>query len=363
MQEGQIFQQRYRIGREIGRGSFGIVYIADDLESGGVVAIKVLLPWVRHDEGLRHRLKREAKLTQMLSSPHAVRIRDLDETPDGDLFIVMEYLDGEELSKLMHREGRLRPERAADIGRQALHALGEAHRLGVIHRDLKPQNIFVGQSGSGRDFAKLLDFGIAKVAGTDDGSGVRETTRLTRPGNVLGTPAYMSPEQCQGESLTPASDFYSLGVVMYEMLTGRPPFDDMNQVQILVMHAVQPPPPLPAAVASLPVGRAIMRALSKDPQERFGTAEEFSAAIAGRSIDSLEMERLKATAAATAQGQSAAPSTQPERPGSPQADRTPGEKARTAAGGGIGALVRRFWLPLVIVVLLAALGASLLLFK
>src|SRR5947209_5434146 len=185
MQAGQIFQQRYRIQCEVGRGSFGIVYAADDLQSGQTVAIKILLPWVRGDEGLRHRLKREARLTRMLTSPHAVRILDLDETPDGDLYIVMEFLDGEELNMLLTREGRLRPERAVEIGRQALEALGEAHRLGVIHRDVKPHNLFICRDGSGRDMVKVLDFGIAKVAGTGDGSGLMETTRLTAPGNIL----------------------------------------------------------------------------------------------------------------------------------------------------------------------------------
>ncbi|HKD35172.1 MAG TPA: serine/threonine-protein kinase, partial [Pirellulales bacterium] len=159
MQAGQIFQQRYRIQREVGRGSFGIVYAADDLQSGRTVAIKVLLPWVRGDEGLRHRLKREARLTRMLTSPHAVRILELDETPDGDLYIVMEFLDGEELNVLLLREGRLKPERAAEIGRQALEALAEAHRLGVIHRDVKPHNIFICRDAAGRDQVKMLDFG------------------------------------------------------------------------------------------------------------------------------------------------------------------------------------------------------------
>ena len=291
---------------------------------------------------LRHRLKREAKLTRMLSSPHAVRIYDLDETPDGDLFIVMEYLEGEELCTLVHREGRLRPERAADIGRQALHALGEAHRLGVIHRDLKPNNIFICRSGSGRDFAKLLDFGIAKVAGSEDGSGVRETTRLTSPGNILGTPAYMSPEQCQGESLTTASDFYSLGIVMYEMLTGRPPFDDVNPVQILVMHNVQQPPPLPAALTSLPIGQAIMRALEKDPRTRFRTADEFSAAIVGGGTQSIDLASVTAatgsTASASQRGQSSPPFDKLTA-GRPSPIK--GEGEAPASGGGMGRLLRR----------------------
>jgi serine/threonine protein kinase len=249
------------------------------LPSRRTVAIKVLLPWVRDDEGLRHRLKREARLTKMLASPHAVRVFDLDETADGDLYIVMELLDGQGLSEVILREGRLKPDRVIAIGRQVLEALGEAHALGVIHRDVKPHNFVVCRGGNGSDFVKVLDFGIAKVAGTADGSGLMETARLTAPGNILGTPAYMSPEQCRGESLTMASDFYSLGVVLYEMVTGHVPFFDTNPMQVLVMHNSRAVPPLTSAAANLPLGNAIFRALEKDPKKRFSSADEFAAAL------------------------------------------------------------------------------------
>src|SRR5579863_8133489 len=135
LQTGTIFQDRYRIQCEVGRGSFGIVYAAEDLQLHQIVAIKVLLPWTRTNESLRHRLKREAKLTRMLKTTHAVRIIDLEETSDGDLYIVMEFLAGDELSRMLLREKRLSPDRAAEIARQTLEALGEAHALGVIHRD------------------------------------------------------------------------------------------------------------------------------------------------------------------------------------------------------------------------------------
>ena len=345
MQAGQIFQQRYRIQREVGRGSFGIVYAADDLQSGQTVAIKILLPWVRGDEGLRHRLKREARLTRMLTSPHAVRMLDLDETPDGDLYIVMEFLEGEELNMLLTREGRLQPERAVEIGRQTLEALGEAHRLGVIHRDIKPHNIFICRDGSGRDVVKVLDFGIAKVAGTGDGSSLMETTRLTAPGNILGTPAYMSPEQCRGEALTVASDFYSLGVVLFEMATGHVPFYDNNPVQVLMLHNMQPVPPLSSSVANLPLGRAILRALEKDPQRRFSNADEFAAALDGRPTAA----NMAPAAARISTGTMAMPALAVPATGTAAA-----ASAKTHRGSGAKDFFRRYWIVLLIAALLAA---------
>jgi serine/threonine protein kinase len=352
MQAGQVFQERYRIEREVGRGSFGIVYAANELQSGRTVAIKVLLPWVRSDEGLRHRLKREARLTRMLASPHAVRVLDLDETPHGDLYIVMELLDGEGLSELLVREGRLKPHRAIVIGRQVLEALGEAHALGVIHRDVKPQNVVVCRSGNGADFVKVLDFGIAKVAGTADGSGLMETTRLTAPGNILGTPAYMSPEQCRGEALTVASDFYSLGVVLYEMVTGHVPFFDNNPMQVLVMHNNRPVPPLSSAAASLPLGRAILRALEKDPRKRFGSADEFAAALEGQPVAAY----LAAIAARSPTGTmvlSALPATMGA------ASATGGNEERSgSAVGGVKNFLRRYWVALVIAAILAVFAAT-----
>jgi serine/threonine-protein kinase len=279
LQTDVVFQDRYRIQCEVGRGSFGIVYAAEDLQTGQTVAVKVLLPWTRTNESLRHRLKREAKLTRLLKSPHAVRILDLQEIPGGDLYIVMELLSGEALSQVLEREKRLSPARASEIARQTLDALGESHAMGVIHRDLKPHNIFICRAADGSDLVKVLDFGIAKVAGTEDGSGLAETTRLTAAGGVVGTPPYMSPEQCRGEATTPASDFYSLGIVLYELITGRVPFDDPSAVQVLVMHNSAPLPPLPSGFASSALGWAITRSLEKDPRARFRSAAEFMAAI------------------------------------------------------------------------------------
>ncbi len=350
MQPGQIFQERYRIEREVGRGSFGVVYAAEDLQGGRSVAIKVLLPWVRDDEGLRHRLKREARLTKMLVSPHAVRVFELDETADGDLYIIMELLDGMGLSEVILREGRLKPDRVIAIARQALEALGEAHALGVIHRDVKPHNFVVCRGGGGADFVKVLDFGIAKVAGTADGSGLMETARLTAPGNILGTPAYMSPEQCRGESLTVASDFYSLGVVMYEMVTGHVPFFDNNPMQVLVLHNTRAVPPLTSATADLPLGKAIVRALEKDPRKRFSTADEFAAALDGRPA----VEYLASVAARSPTGTMVLSAL----PASVVATVVEEGDGRGPSAGGNQSFFRRYWIVLVTAAALAGVAAT-----
>jgi len=277
---GSLFAGRYRIDQEIGRGSFGVVYRAFDIERNYDVAVKVLHPEADADPTLRHRLRREAKLTAEMKSPHCVRILDVAETMEKRTYTVMELLRGEELTLKLAREKRLDPALAVEIARQTLEAVGEAHRLGVIHRDLKPHNIFLCRGTvPGAVDVKVLDFGIAKVAGRADGGGLSESARLTTHGNVLGTPTYMSPEQCRGELAAPTSDVYSMGIVVYEMLAGRVPFDDPNPVLLLVKHNQDPVPPLPNDVARLPIAAAVMRSLEKDPTKRYASAEEFATAL------------------------------------------------------------------------------------
>lgn len=272
----QILQDRYEIGDEVGRGTFGVVYRATDRATGETLAIKVLNSAVRQDAELRHRLKREAELVRRLQSPSAVRIDGLAEDVEN-LFVVMEFLNGCELSELIAR-GPLAIEQVDLIARQVLDVLGEAHRLGVLHRDLKPHNLFICRGSENQVLVKVFDFGIAKIVGGESG-GLMETTKLTVSGGVLGTPAYMSPEQCRGDVLTPASDLYSLGIVLYEALTGHVPFDDPNLVQLMIMHLERPVPPLPPQVAQTALGRAVIRALEKDPARRFASADEFHAAL------------------------------------------------------------------------------------
>jgi serine/threonine protein kinase len=281
MESGVILGERYQVVREIGRGSFGIVYLVDDLHTTEPRAIKVLLPWAARNSELRHRLRREARLAGGLVGPHAVRIYEANETEAGDVYIVMEYLQGEELSELLARVRTLPAERVETIARQVLAALDEAHREGVIHRDLKPHNIYLCATEDGREHVKVFDFGIAKVTG--DGN-LLATAKLTVSGVVMGTPAYMSPEQCRGEELSIAADFYSLGIVLYEALTGNVPFDDENPVRILLMHNQEPLPPLPPEFAGTPLGGAITRSLAKDPRQRFASAADFLAALDGQEV-------------------------------------------------------------------------------
>ncbi len=330
MEPGDLLQDRYRIEREIGRGEFGVVYLARDERQSVLVAIKVLLPWAKKNEQFRHRLKREAKLAGMLHSPHAVRIFELVETAEQDLAIVMEFLDGESLHELLVRERRLDPARVSRLATQILEALGEAHTLGVIHRDVKPGNVVLQRTADGGEHVKVLDFGIAKMG---SGASSSDTAKLTQQGGTLGTPVYMSPEQCRGEELSPASDLYSLGVVLYELLSGRVPFDDENPVRVLMMHNDQPPPPLEASLANTQIGQAVMRALEKEPTKRFASARDF-ALVLGAAPSTPRVKQW--TAEVKDPGQKKPPKAkQPAKP-----------------GGGIVAALTRNWLVFVVAALI-----------
>ncbi len=296
LQLGQIFQGKYIIEREVGRGSFGAVYLAREEGRPEPLAIKVLLPWVREDKETRHRFRREAKLATHLTNAHNVRVFDFGETDDGDLYIVMEFLEGLPLDQVLAEEGILPPERVERIVRQTLISLGEAHQLGIIHRDLKPPNIFICTTPEGDDLVKVFDYGIAKIVGGEHPGSLKETTKLTVRGGLVGTPVYMSPEQCRGEPLTGASDLYSLGIVMYELLTGDVPFEHANPVQVMIMHNNAEVPPLPNSLQESLLGRVMRRALQKDVTKRFRTAEEFREALEGL----LNLDEISSTRETTA---------------------------------------------------------------
>jgi predicted Ser/Thr protein kinase len=256
---------RYSVERELGRGGMGIVYLARDLRLERVVAIKLLPPDRARDPSSRERFLREARTAAKLSHPHVIPIHAVEEA-GAFVFFVMTYVDGETLGARLRREGALKPLEAARVLREVAWALAYAHGQGVIHRDVKPDNILL-ERGSGR--ALVADFGIARLVAAPGVSGESE---------LVGTPEYMSPEQAQGEA-DGRSDLYALGVVGYYALTGRLPFTGKTVMALLGQHATQPPPPLEASGAPPAVVSAIECCLAKDPADRFATGEELAGAL------------------------------------------------------------------------------------
>ena len=264
-----LVANRFRVEREIGRGGMGTVYRATHLGLERPVAIKVLKPEFAADPEVGDRFMREARTMARLRHTGAAMIFDAGRLPDGRPFIVMEYVEGETLADALTKQERLRPERAVEIACAICDVLAEAHALGIVHRDLKPSNIMLNGRG-----VCLLDFGIAKVLATS--ADVTKTHATTESGLIIGTPRYMSPEQCLGQPVGPASDLYSVGVLLYEMLAGRPPFIDQLQSAVLVKQATAPAPPLVAHCQDLPRRLALVvhTLLAKSPNDRPKTAHE-----------------------------------------------------------------------------------------
>ncbi|MBI2893243.1 MAG: serine/threonine protein kinase [Deltaproteobacteria bacterium] len=274
---GQVLSGKYAVLGGLGMGAVGTVFEAEDLSVGRRVALKILNPQLAGNRELLARFEREARVAVRIAHPNIVEVLDVGRTDDGLPFIVMELLEGQDLYHVLNDGGPMSPVRAIDIAIQTLDALGAAHAAGVVHRDLKPENVFLTQRGQRKDFVKLLDFGIAKCR-----DAFAESTRLTAEGCTLGTPAYMSPEQARGErGLDARSDLYSVGVLLYEMLSGRLPHGSANHHQILVAIISRDAPPLRAAAPRVPADLAevVDRAMARSPGERFQTAAELTAAL------------------------------------------------------------------------------------
>lgn len=276
--KGHVLAGRYEIIDEIGRGGFGMVYKARQLNMNREVAIKVLPPQFMSVADVVERFKREAQLTSQLKHPNTITIHDYGQADDL-LFIVMELLDGEDLADVLKRERCLDTERIMHIARQTLKSLAEAHEHGIVHRDLKPENIFLTRVGDDTDYVKILDFGIAKLA--QPSTDVAEGRRLTVTGSTVGTPVYMSPEQAAGEEVDHQTDLYALGIIIYEMACGKPPFADKNPVKTMRAHLFSEVPPFPedSPLAGSHIERVVMQALQKDKPLRFQSAREFLTAL------------------------------------------------------------------------------------
>lgn len=277
---GSIFERKYRIVREIGRGGFGMVYLAHQEKMGRDVAIKVLRSGATQmHESAKERFLREVKIISRLRHPNTVTIHDFGETHDGLVYMVLEFIEGKTVKEILRKEGAQDPRRALAIAAQIARSLAEAHRHGVIHRDLKPANIMVGNLETETDFVKVLDFGIARLARTDQ----RDLTSVGLPEGereLIGTPRYMSPEQVRGEDLTPASDVYSVGLILYELLVGQPAVTGDTSLA-LISQQITPEPLALKGIRSMPqpLAALLRRATAKRLPQRFPDAETFGDAL------------------------------------------------------------------------------------
>ncbi len=281
---GSVLSERYRILGVIGDGGMGRVYAAEHVTLRRRLAIKVLKPELARVEANVERFLQEARAASMIAHPNVVDILDFGRVNGGPVYFVMEFLEGEDLAMLLRRQVRLPWPRVQQIVLQVVRGLHAAHKCGVIHRDMKPANIFLSRRPDGSEHVKLLDFGIAKWV-SQEGLG-----SLTGEGSVFGTARYMSPEQASGLPVDGRSDVYAVGVLLYEMLTGRPPFDSDNFMRVATQHINEPVLPprdmAPDAGIGEIVEALVMRALAKNPADRYPSMGEFEAAILGASYES-----------------------------------------------------------------------------
>ena len=276
---GQVIADRYHVVKKLGEGGMGQVYLAEHVKMGRRSAIKVMNQSMIHDPDAVARFNREAANASRITHPNVCAVYDFGETPDGVIYLAMEFIEGEPLTDLIQREGALKIHRAFNIFRQVADALTAAHDLGIVHRDLKPDNIMLAKGRDGGDIVKVVDFGIAKAMGGDDAG-----QKVTKTGLVVGTPEFMSPEQLSGDKLDGRSDLYSLALVFYRMLTGKLPFEATTVQETMIKRLTDEPTKLLAARPDLTFPRGLQEAmdtaLARSPVDRYQNVAKFSSDVA-----------------------------------------------------------------------------------
>ena len=270
---GSIIAERYHILKKLGEGGMGQVYLAEHVKMGRKSAVKVMNPGMVQNVDAVSRFNREAQNASRINHPNVAGIYDFGETPDGLVYLAMEFVEGQPLTEIIRQHGALPPMRASEITRQTAEGLSVAHDMGIVHRDLKPDNIMVAKGRNGADLVKVVDFGIAKAAASDE-------QKVTKTGMVVGTPEYMSPEQLSGDPLDSRSDIYALGLVTFNMLTGKLPFPGETMQETMIMRLTDDPHPLskmkPDVAWPSDLQTVMDKALARDANKRYRNASEYA---------------------------------------------------------------------------------------
>ena len=287
---GSIIAERYHVIKKLGEGGMGQVYLAEHVKMGRKSAVKVMNPGMVDNVDAISRFNREAANASRINHPNVAGIYDFGETPDGLIYMAMEFVEGEPLTDIIKAHGALTPMRASEISRQAAEGLSVAHDMGIVHRDLKPDNIMIGKGRAGSDLVKVVDFGIAKAAASDN-------QKVTKTGMVVGTPEYMSPEQLSGDPLDARSDIYSLGLVTFAMLTGKLPFPSDSMQETMIMRLTDKPKGLGEMKPDMQwpddVQAVMDKVLERDANKRYRSASDYARDL----VEAIE--RMPASRAAT----------------------------------------------------------------
>ncbi len=278
---GKVIAERYRLLALLGEGGMGAVYKAEHVRMGKALAVKVLRGAFAREPGAAERFRAEARIVSRLSHPHTIAVFDFGEIDDGSgFYLAMEYVPGKDLAAVLRDAGRLPERRVAEIGRQVLGSLAEAHDAGIVHRDVKPGNVMLMQTRSGDDFVKVLDFGIAKLR--DEASQASQASAATGAA-IVGTPSALAPEQARGGPVDGRADLYAVGCLLHELASGRPPFEARSPMAVISAHLHQAPPSLAehAPGTSRRLAEVVLRALAKRPEDRYASADEMRDALLG----------------------------------------------------------------------------------